>query len=142
MAVIVIDDDPGTRPDPGLPHLGLELGRSGERMPPRPCSGHGVEVDEDRSWKMTTQVLVMAVAVLQVPAEVDDSDVPVVDVIVQPAGGDERSEGHVPLSTRVSWQKWTALGRDACTFFSERVQSCRLACWPGQAERSAFSMSR
>src|SRR2546422_8751394 len=95
--------------------------------------------DEHRARYMAVRVFLATDTALEVPAEVDHADVGIREVLVQPRGVNERTEFH--RTTRVSWQKWTSRGCIAWTFFNERVQSRRLACWPGHELRSAWSAS-
>src|SRR5207247_10123106 len=92
-AGIVVDDDPGVRADPRLPHLILELRAGGERMtaasrPP----GHRVELDEDSARDMPASIGLVAAAAQQGPTKIDDSEIRIMHVLVQPFRADAGAE--------------------------------------------------
>src|SRR5258708_37557360 len=107
-ALVVIDDHPGVGAHPGVAHLLLELRSGGQRMPAWSCSSHRVHLDEDSARDVPTQILVAAVASGQVPAKVDQADILVADMVAQPDRLDKGPKDHGAVTTRVSWQKWTA----------------------------------
>ena len=124
-----------------LPHGTLELFRCGQWVAARSLFARDVlQGDEHGAWYVAVQVFIATDPPLEIPAEVDHADIRVPEMFVQPGCVDERTEFH--RTTRVSWQKWTSRGSIAWTFFSERLQSRRLACWPGHELRSAWSASR
>src|SRR5207245_6220249 len=104
------------------------------------CARDVRQGDEHRARYVAAKVFLAADPALEVPAEVDHADIGIREVLVQPPGFNERTEFH--RTTRVSWQKWTSSGCISWTFFSERLQSRRLSCFPGHELRSAFSPSR
>ena len=126
---VVVGDNSCVGIHTGCPHCLFEARSRRQRMPARPLLPCDViQVDKHGARDMATEVLVATDAAMDIPAEVDHTDVGIRDVLMQPRGVDQRSELH--LTTRVSWQKWTSWGRIAWTFLSERDQSRRLACNP------------
>ena len=89
---VVIDDHSRRVVDARHAHRRLELFESGQRVPARPLARHVVELDERRARDVPLGVLLRALAADEVPPEVDDANVGIPDVIVQPVRADQRTE--------------------------------------------------
>ena len=102
-ARVVVSDDFGVGVDTGPAHLTLELRGCRQRMAPGPLpAGDVLQVDKDRAGQVTALIFVATVASLQIPAEVDHPNAAVAQVLAQPVGFNQGTEGHQNASTRVS----------------------------------------
>src|SRR5437667_9751482 len=93
-AAVVVDDNLCLGAQAGIWHRFLELGGRGQRMATSSSlfSRDVLEVHEHRARDMAANVLVATVPTLQVPAKAEPRYVVVVDVLVQPARVDQRTE--------------------------------------------------
>ena len=89
---VVIDDHGRRVVDARHAYRGLELLEGGQRVPAWPFARDVVELDERRAGDVPVGVLLRALAADEVPAEVDDANVGIPDVIVQPVRADQRTE--------------------------------------------------
>src|SRR5579859_1964374 len=110
-------------------------------MATRALARHIFEVDEHRAGDVAAHVLGLAALAGQVPAEVDDPQVGLAEVVVQPLRGDQGPQllAHPCPSTRVSWQKWTACGCISRRRRSEPDHDSRSWYCPRHFVRSASS---
>ena len=89
---VVIDDHGRRVVDARHAYRGLELLEGGQRVPAWPFARDVVELDERRAGDVPVGVLLRALAADEVPAEVDDTNVGIPDVRMQPVRADQRTE--------------------------------------------------
>ncbi len=91
-ANVVVHDDRRRIVDARNSHRGLELLAGGQRVPAGSFARDVVELDKGRARDVSLRVFLRAFAPGKVPAEVDDANVGIADVLMQPSLGDQRTE--------------------------------------------------